>query len=97
MCASGVQLFLFCRLPSEHLQKLIVRAPAVSQGERQRLGCAGTRVQLLAWHTGSGPLLRLSSRLQLGSDPWPGSSTCHREAKQTNEQNKNTKLIIKIL
>ena len=30
--------------------------------------------------------LQLSSRLQLRSDPWPGSSICHRVAKKKKEK-----------
>ena len=32
------------------------------------------------------PQLHLRSQLQLGSDPWPGNSICHRAAKKKKKK-----------
>ena len=41
------------------------------------------------------PQLRLRSLLQLGSDPWPGNSICHRAAKTEKEKKKLFRFLVK--
>ena len=57
----------------------IPRAPAVAQRDWQHLGSAGTWVRFPAQEVEDLvlPQLPLSSWLQLGSDPWLGSSMYH--------------------
>ena len=50
-------------------------------------GAMGSAVSLQYQHAGglkdlALPLLRHRSQLQLGSDPWPENSICHRAAKK---------------
>ena len=44
-----------------------------------------------SWHSGLRIRLCLRSWLELDSDPWPGSSTCHRAAKGRKEGTKEKK------
>ena len=57
--------------------------PALAQRNQQHLGSTGMQVQSVAQHSGlrTQPQLWLRWRLQLRSDPWPGNSLCHKEAK----------------
>ena len=58
--------------------------PTVAQWDQLYLRSARTQVRSPAWHSG----LRIwqcgscSLGLICGSDPWPGNSMCHREAKR---------------
>jgi len=68
----------------------------VVQWDRQHLGSAGTQIHSPARHSGLG--IQLRSRLQLRSNPWPGSSVCCSMAKnETNKQNtrSNCRILIK--
>ena len=54
------------------------------QGDRRRLGSAGSQVRSPAQWV-KDLVLQLTLRLQLGSDPWPGNSIRHGAAKKRGE------------